>query len=111
MQLVQSYRSHPAILKYPNEQFYGGRLQSRGEDALLRSMETSDALATQRFPIVFHAVKGKDQREQFSPSFFNINEATIVKKYVAGLLSDRKRATGEALQLLTDAVSKNLTCL
>ncbi|KIY67230.1 P-loop containing nucleoside triphosphate hydrolase protein [Cylindrobasidium torrendii FP15055 ss-10] len=91
MQLVQSFRSHPAILRFPNEQFYGGRLQPCADDALVRSLENSDAVVKRGFPVVFHAVTGRDQRESHSPSFFNIDEATIVKRYCAGLIAERKK--------------------
>jgi hypothetical protein len=42
------------------------------------------------FPIIFHAIHGKDDRESTSPSFFNIDEILQVKEYVNHLRSDRK---------------------
>jgi hypothetical protein len=42
------------------------------------------------FPIIFHAIHGKDDRESTSPSFFNIDEISQVKAYVNDLRSDRK---------------------
>jgi helicase MOV-10 len=42
------------------------------------------------FPIVFHAISGKDDREASSPSFFNIDEVSLVKDYVQKLRADRK---------------------
>ncbi|KAF8916713.1 P-loop containing nucleoside triphosphate hydrolase protein [Mucidula mucida] len=91
MKLVKSFRSHPDILRFPNEQFYDGELQACADAALTRSLETVETLPTKRFPVMFHAVVGKDQREKSSPSFFNIDEVTIVKKYCAGLIADGRR--------------------
>jgi len=53
-------------------------------------MENYEELPKMKFPLVFHAIIGKDMREASSPSFFNIDEATQVKKYCASLLSNRK---------------------
>ena len=46
-------------------------------------------LPQKRFPIIFHGVLGKDEREEKSPSFFNRSEATIVMNYVRNLLEER----------------------
>ena len=42
-----------------------------------------------KFPVVFHAVSGKDDREASSPSFFNVDEVLQVKSYVQQLKADR----------------------
>ena len=54
-------------------------------DAFLGSAQ----LAERRFPVVFHAIAGEDEREEASPSYFNIDEATEVVEYVLELLRDR----------------------
>ncbi|KAE9391715.1 RNA helicase [Gymnopus androsaceus JB14] len=90
IKLVRNFRSHPAILGFSNEHFYNRELQYCGPKALIRSLETSDELPTKRFPLIFHSIVGKDQREAASPSFFNIEEATLVKKYCNSLVSDKK---------------------
>lgn len=38
---------------------------------------------------MFHAISGKDDREASSPSFFNIDEVTVVKTLVDQLRSNR----------------------
>lgn len=40
----------------------------------------------QDFPLIFHGVLGKDERELNSPSFFNTNEIAIVVDYLKKLL-------------------------
>ncbi|KAF7291981.1 RNA helicase [Mycena indigotica] len=102
VKLVNNFRSHPAILNFSNNQFYDGELVSCGNPALIKSLENSDELPRKKFPLIFHGIAGKDQREGFSPSFFNIDEATIVKKYVGSLLSNKKlRLRAEDIGIIT----------
>ena len=42
-------------------------------------------LPNPQFPILFHGIVGKDDREASSPSFFNIDESTEAKVYVRKL--------------------------
>nr|CAD7198399.1 unnamed protein product [Timema douglasi] len=41
------------------------------------------------FPIIFHGIVGKDEREASSPSYFNVQEIDLVLSYVGKLLQDR----------------------
>lgn len=34
------------------------------------------------FPMIFHSIVGKDEREEQSPSWFNVHEALLVLKYI-----------------------------
>ena len=43
----------------------------------------------QGFPIIFHGVEGRDEREGHSPSFFNLQEVQIVVEYVEELREKR----------------------
>ncbi|KAI0062690.1 P-loop containing nucleoside triphosphate hydrolase protein [Artomyces pyxidatus] len=90
VKLTKNYRSHPSILKYPNERFYNNELEPCGEHSLINSFVNSPLLVSPKFPVVFHGMSGKDTREASSPSFFNIEEALQVKAYVEALRSDRK---------------------
>ncbi|KAJ7918136.1 RNA helicase [Mycena leptocephala] len=102
VKLVNNFRSHPAILDFSNHQFYDGELKPCGNPALIMSLENSNELPTKRFPLIFHGILGKDDREGSSPSFFNIGEATLVKKYAASLVSDRKlRVRPEEIGVIT----------
>ncbi|KAJ7154607.1 RNA helicase [Mycena filopes] len=102
VKLVNNFRSHPAILDFSNQQFYDGELIPCGNVALIRSLENSDELPTKKFPLIFHGILGKDDREGSSPSFFNIGEATLVKKYVLALVGDRKlRIRPEEIGVIT----------
>ncbi|KAF7378134.1 RNA helicase [Mycena sanguinolenta] len=102
VKLVNNFRSHPAILDFSNQQFYDGELIPCGNPVLTRSLENCHELPTKKFPLIFHGILGKDDREGSSPSFFNIGEATLVKKYVTSLVADRKlRIRPEEIGVIT----------
>ncbi|KAI0093452.1 P-loop containing nucleoside triphosphate hydrolase protein [Irpex rosettiformis] len=88
--LIKNWRSHPAILKFPNDEFYGGDLVACGDPTVTECLARWGHLVKKNFPVIFHGIKGKDEREASSPSFFNIPEASEVKKYIDKLLEDRK---------------------
>lgn len=89
--LLRNYRSHPAILSYPNDTFYDGELVSNADEGIRTSLCDWEELPARNFPIIFHGVIGKDQREERSPSFFNPEEAAIVYSYVRKLLTEKRR--------------------
>ncbi|TDL24428.1 P-loop containing nucleoside triphosphate hydrolase protein [Rickenella mellea] len=90
VKLTKNWRSHPSILKFPNEAFYKGELEACGDPLVTHSLLRWDELPTPNFPIIFHGISGKDLREVSSPSFFNIDEASLVKNYVQRLFDDRR---------------------
>ncbi|KAJ8087535.1 hypothetical protein PM082_006366 [Marasmius tenuissimus] len=90
VKLVRNFRSHPAILQFSNEHFYNRELQYYGNPAMINSLENASELPKKGFPVIFHGVIGKDMREAESPSYFNIDEANLVKKCAASLVGDRK---------------------
>jgi helicase MOV-10 len=95
VKLLNNYRSHPAILKFPNEQFYNGELMAAASAEKIGKYLGSPILPCSKFPIVFHAISGKDEREASSPSFFNKHEAIQVKLYVRMLQTAKKYQTSE----------------
>jgi len=86
VKLVKNFRSHPSILRFSNEAFYNGELQACGAHDITHSLIDSEVLVKKGFPIVFHGVIGKDEREVSYPSFFNVDEASLVKEYCEQLL-------------------------
>ncbi|RDX46171.1 P-loop containing nucleoside triphosphate hydrolase protein [Lentinus brumalis] len=89
VKLVKNFRSHPAILNYPNERFYNGELEVCGSASTINAFLGSSQLPKRTFPIIFHAISGENERKSTSPSYFNIDEATEVVDYVKELLRDR----------------------
>ncbi|GJE86466.1 RNA helicase [Phanerochaete sordida] len=88
--LVKHFRSHPDILYFPNRHFYAGELLPCADPAVTHSLLKYERLPAKNFPIIFHGIVGKDQREESSPSFFNVDEVTVVKDYLLSLLDNRK---------------------
>ncbi|TFK72808.1 P-loop containing nucleoside triphosphate hydrolase protein [Pluteus cervinus] len=89
VKLVRNYRSHNAIIQIPNERFYDGDLVASGDAVKINAYIDSTYLqetANPKFPIVFHAVAGQDDRESTSPSYFNKFEAIKVRDTVQALL-------------------------
>lgn len=89
VKLVKNFRSHPTILEFSNSHFYNGELQPCGDPVLTHSLLRSH-LVQKNFPVIFYGIIGKDQQEESSPSFFNIDEVTRVKKYCLELMDDRR---------------------
>ncbi|PPQ72286.1 hypothetical protein CVT24_004675 [Panaeolus cyanescens] len=94
--LTKNFRSHEAILRFPNDRFYDGELTPHGNAQLINSYLNSSYLPSSSFPIVFHSVSGKDDREASSPSFFNIDEVIQIKSYIRKLKEDRRYRTADA---------------
>ncbi|XP_023280958.1 putative helicase mov-10-B.2 isoform X2 [Seriola lalandi dorsalis] len=84
--LLHNYRSHPAILKIPNEMFYDGELLCHADEILRNSYCGWEYLPQRDFPLIFHGVTGVDEREANSPSFFNVAEVEVLMDYVKKLL-------------------------
>ncbi|BGP49917.1 Helicase MOV-10 [Rhodotorula kratochvilovae] len=87
VKLTNNYRSHPSVLTIPNELFYGGELCAMADVATQNKLLGWSGWAMPDFPIIFHSVKGEDEREGNNPSFFNVAEITVVDSYVMHLLS------------------------
>jgi helicase MOV-10 len=90
VKLVMNFRSNQHILKFPNEKFYNGDLQACGDPVVIDHFLDQSILVNRHFPVIFHGIVGKDDREASSPSFFNIDEILEVKSYVK-LLKEKYR--------------------
>ncbi|XP_077972834.1 putative helicase mov-10-B.2 [Styela clava] len=88
--LLKNYRSHEAIIKISNEEFYDNELEVCADELMRNSLCSWGKLPQKNFPVIFHDVRGKDEQEKKSPSFFNSEEVKIVGQYVENLLSDRR---------------------
>ncbi|KAG7167878.1 helicase mov-10-B.2-like [Homarus americanus] len=87
--LLNNYRSHKDILKEPNEMFYRSQLKVCADQVYVTSMCNWEHLPKKNFPLIFHAARGRDDREGTSPSFFNALEVSTVIGYVKKLLDTR----------------------
>uniref|UniRef100_A0A8C1G729 RNA helicase n=1 Tax=Cyprinus carpio TaxID=7962 RepID=A0A8C1G729_CYPCA len=84
--LLRNYRSHPAILKIPNELFYENELQVFANQMEREAFCCWEHLPKKGFPVMFHGVLGKDDREANSPSFFNVTEIEVIVSYLNKLM-------------------------
>ncbi|KAG8450910.1 hypothetical protein GDO86_003254 [Hymenochirus boettgeri] len=84
--LLKNYRSHPSILKVPNELFYDNELQNSANEIITHCYCKWEHLPKKGFPVIFHGVLGKDEREEKSPSFFNTLEIQELMSYIEALL-------------------------
>lgn len=100
--LLNNYRSHASILKEPNEMFYDSELKVCADPVYVTAFCNWEYLPKKNFPIIFHGVKGKDEREGNSPSFFNALEVSFVIDYVKKLLSSRNpKVLGREIGIIT----------
>ncbi|PFX17669.1 putative helicase MOV-10 [Stylophora pistillata] len=91
--LMNNYRSHRAIIEIPKQLFYENELNECAGD--FRNMMIGwEELPNKNFPIIFHPVFGKDEREGSSPSFFNVAEVATIERYPRKLLDDNVRSRG-----------------
>ncbi|XP_063597696.1 putative helicase mov-10-B.1 [Penaeus indicus] len=88
--LLKNYRSHEEILRLPNELFYQSELQACADPVYVTSLCNWEYLPKSGFPLIFHGVKGKDERQGNSPSFFNAQEVSQVMDYVQKLINTRR---------------------
>ncbi|XP_041952751.1 putative helicase mov-10-B.1 isoform X1 [Alosa sapidissima] len=94
--LLLNYRSHKSILKIPNDLFYDGELVASADEMSTHMYCTWEHLPKQNFPLIFHGVIGKDEREANSPSFFNRSEIDVVMGYLKKLLLEAQGKKGVA---------------
>ncbi|CAO1424625.1 unnamed protein product [Diamesa serratosioi] len=86
-QLLDNYRSHPAILQFSNVMFYDSMLRCKITDDEKNFAANWNLLAKRNFPIIFHSSKNPSKTENFGTSSFNDVEIQIVKHYVDQLLA------------------------
>ncbi|KAI9452271.1 P-loop containing nucleoside triphosphate hydrolase protein [Russula earlei] len=89
--LQRNRRSHGSIIAWPNRYLYEDRMRAYGNVEITHLLANSDILPKKDFPLIFHGVKGAERQTKWSPSYFNISEASIVRDYCVQLTMDRQR--------------------
>jgi helicase MOV-10 len=84
-QLLDNYRSHPAILQFSNVLFYDSKLRAKVAEPEKSFGVQWKYLNNKKIPILFHCVKESSELEKNSS--FNTGEIKIVKFYVDLLLN------------------------
>ena len=90
--LLYNYRSHPAILATPNALFYSNELIPAADELVRRSLCAWPSFPQKDFPLLFHHINGKEQREKCSPSWCNLDEMALILTYVRELLEWKRGA-------------------
>ncbi|KAK9884828.1 hypothetical protein WA026_009054 [Henosepilachna vigintioctopunctata] len=99
--LKKNFRSHPDILKLPNELFYDSKLDAVSPtpcndpiskiDVYLRGIklvtESTENTTNMTKALEFYAISAQEQREGHSPSYFNTAEVNMVVQYIKALLA------------------------
>ena len=85
-QLLDNFRSHPAILQFSNVLFYESKLRAKvGEPE--KSLGTRwNFLNNKKFPVLFHCVKTPSKIKHGETSSYNEGEVKLVRFYVDLLL-------------------------
>ena len=87
--LVRNYRSHPAIIELPSQQFYHGKLIPSADATSVRTLRKWEGLPAAAvendFPILWDGIVSEDMREASSPSWFNPVEAQRVVRHIQSL--------------------------
>ncbi|KAM3858874.1 putative helicase mov-10-B.1 [Diretmus argenteus] len=89
--LLKNYRSHPDILKIPNDLFYEGELQFCADEKMRNSYCGWKYLPMKDFPVIFHRVVGTNEQESDSPSLFNIAEVEVLMDYLKILVCGQRK--------------------
>ncbi|KAI9452273.1 hypothetical protein F5148DRAFT_1236722 [Russula earlei] len=89
--LRRNRRSHAAIIAWSNRYLYEDCMREYGNAYNTYDLILSDVLPKKGFPVVFHGVRGSEERTTWSPSYFNVLEASIVRNYCVKLTGDPER--------------------
>ena len=93
--LHRNYRSHANIIAWSNRYLYEDTMREYGNPYITYHLVLSDVLPKKGFPVVFHGVKGSEQHAKWSPSYFNIIEASIIRDYCLKITGDPERKVCE----------------
>ncbi|XP_041654672.1 putative helicase mov-10-B.1 [Cheilinus undulatus] len=89
--LLRNYRSHPAILKIPNELFYKGELQPYAPQEKYSRYCKWELLQKEDFPLIFHGVAGSNERDEDCPSIYNMAEVEVLLEYLKTIIEHLHR--------------------
>ena len=89
--LRRNWRSHGAIIAWSNRYLYADVMRDYGDAYITYHLVNSGVLPKKGFPVVFHGIKGNEQRTKWSLSYSNVLEASIVRNYCVKLIGDPER--------------------
>lgn len=87
VQLLDNYRSHPAILEFSNKQFYHSKLRPKMSIDDQHWALGWNELPNKAFPILFHSAKDSSETD-YRGSSSNASEAIIARTYITKLIKE-----------------------
>lgn len=97
--LVQNYRSHPAILAVPSSLFYYDTLEASAAPSQITKLLSWPGWPHRArgnvWPILFHDNKSPDEQEVGSLGWYNLAEASLALKYASSIDQSGLTATRE----------------
>lgn len=88
VRLKKNYRSHQAILQFPNELFYGNELEACASNVDQFSKKDNDIIRADNFPVIFYSVIGQHEAlNDEDSSLFNMTEVRQVNIILNDLLT------------------------
>ncbi|KAN0127194.1 P-loop containing nucleoside triphosphate hydrolase protein [Lactarius tabidus] len=88
--LQRNRRSHGSIIAWPNRYLYEDKMRAHANPDISHVLLQSDVLRKKGFPVVFRGIKGNERRTRHSPSYYNIDEASLVRDYCQKLTQDKE---------------------
>lgn len=85
-QLLDNFRSHPAILQFSNVLFYESKLRAKIQEPEKSFGTRWSYLNNRKFPVLFHCVKTPSEVKKGETSSYNKGEIKMVRFYVDLLL-------------------------
>jgi helicase MOV-10 len=102
VQLLDNFRSHPAILEFPNKLFYESKIRSKLAKEQADTFVGWKSLPNPEVPIVLHSVFDTSVQDGFS--WFNNDEVQITRFWVDLLLNEGvngKKVEGQDIGIVT----------
>lgn len=81
-QLLDNFRSHPAILQFSNILFYEGKLRAKVQEPERSFVTSWSHLPNARFPVLFHCSKQPSKIVEGGTSSYNQKEVDLVLFYL-----------------------------
>lgn len=103
-QLLDNFRSHPAILQFSNVLFYESKLRAKLEEPEKSFGTKWNFLTNKKFPVLFHCVKTPSKIIKGGTSSYNDGEVDKVRFYVDLLLNvgiDGKKVLSEDIGIVS----------
>ena len=95
--MIVIYRSHESLLTLPSKLFYDNELVACASPQQTNHFLKWRHLQNPEVPLIFHNVRGFEQRERNNPSYYNQKELVLAVNYAKKIVSERKARADEIM--------------